>query len=459
MSFIAWFSLFFIAFAIIYYLIGEYAGREAHTETDYFLAGRKLGFWSMTGTLLATQVGAGLLIGSAREAYLNGLPGLFYGLSIAVGFSVLGLGIAGALRSLSVRTTAEIFERYFGSPFLKKLASLLSIISLGGIFVSQIIASRDLLHGLGLSQEYLFLGFWLLLIVYTMSGGLPAVVATDLLQIVLILGVFFSAFCALWWQGALTSQAWQGLTYAVVPIDHNPWHWFAYMGMPLLYSLIEQDLAQRFFAARSAAVATASVWAAGLAMVFITFVPALMGVQARLSGLVVGPHESPLTAFVALHMGPIFQALVMCALIAAIASTADSLLCAISSNVIQDFLPNTVAGALRMRIARVTTGLLGACGLVCSYYASDVLGVMIESYALLVSSILVSVFCCLWGAPRSREAAMVSVFAGCCVYGAVWLDVVRVAIPGSLLALGASGIGYLVGLGFSRVRACIVQRC
>ena len=452
MNIVAWFSLFFSLFTALYYFVGMRAGRQTRTENDYFLAGRNLGFWSLTGTLLATQIGAGVILGTVDDAYAYGLPGLFYGLGIAIGFAVLGMGIAGMLRALNVSTTAEIFEKYFASPALKKWASLLSIMSLGGIFVAQVIASRKLMAGLGVENELLFLGFWAVLIGYTMYGGLPAVVATDLLQVTCIILVFVCLFIALWWQGALSINSFASLwsTHAM-PAGGSFQLFFSYVGMPLLFSVVEQDLAQRFFSARSSLLATAASWASGFCIVLFALIPAIIGVQARLAGVIAVGGQSPLLLFIAPYVGPIGQALVMCALVAAIASTADSLLCAISSNVVQDFMPTARAVGGRMRNAEITTAVVGVAGVVGSYYASNILGVMIQSYELLVSSILVPVLMCIAGVRLRRTAALSAVCAGGAVYALSLMGVCGTFLPGSFLALVASLMAYGFGLLISLV--------
>ncbi len=446
MSIVFWFSTFFVLFAVLYYFAGMHAGKQTHTENDYFLAGRNLGFWPLTGTLLATHIGAGLIVGGADHAYLYGMPGLFYGMGLAAGFVLLGLGIAAALRSLNVGTTAEIFEKYFHSPGLKKCASFLSILSLTGIFICQVIASRKLLVGLGIESDLLFLGFWAVLVGYTMYGGLPAVIATDLLQISLILAVFLGLFGYLVWAGVLNGATVSALCCSTSMPDGGFSYWFSYLGIPVLFSFAEQDLAQRFFAARSSAIATAASWASASGLLLFAAIPALIGVQARLSGLVVAEGQSPLLMLVAQHVGPAGQALVMCALVAAIASTADSLLCAVSSNIVQDFVPQSRGSLFRMWCAEIATLVVGLTGIVGSYCATNILGVMTQSYELLVSGVLIPILVCIVGGRLSRIAALCSVITGFCVYSFIWSGVVTIALPGSFVALVASAAAYVVGL-------------
>jgi SSS family solute:Na+ symporter len=455
MTVVYWFSVFFVLFSVLYYWIGLTVGKNTLTENDYFLAGRTIGLVPLAGTLLATQIGSGLTLGTADAAYRYGFAGLFYGFGCAAGFVVLGLGVAGALRSLNVGTTAEVFEKYFASPALKRIASLLSILSLTGIFIAQVVASRHLLSvGVGLENDWLFICFWVVLIAYTMYGGLPGVVATDLLQMTVIVSVFVGFISWCWWQGLISGEAVRGLGVVHAMPVRGFADWFGYLGMPLLFSLVEQDLAQRFFSAQSSKIASRAAWASAVGIVSFATIPAVIGVQARLSGLAVVSGQSPFIAFVSQHLGPLGQALIMCALVAAVASTADSLLCAISSNVVQDFVSPAYGSVMRMRSAELVTGIVGVVSLVSSYYCTNVLTVLIQSYELLVSGILVPVLMCVMRAPLGRLAAMWSVTIGLGVYAGLWFGFVSIAAPYSLVALGCSLVAYGAGIMVSRISNC-----
>lgn len=134
------FTTLLIGSSIFYFLVALFASRKTKTTTDYFLADRNLGLWTVTFTLIATQLGGGMLLGTSQEAYSIGIFGILYTLGMCLGFLILAFGLAGRLQSLNVATTAQLFETKYQSPALKKIASILSIITLFGIFVGQIVA-------------------------------------------------------------------------------------------------------------------------------------------------------------------------------------------------------------------------------------------------------------------------------------------------------------------------------
>ena len=181
------FLLIFSAFGIFYLILGLLVSRGIKTNEDYFLAGRKLGLFPLTFTLIATQIGGGMMLGTAAQSYKIGYFGIFYTLGICLGFLFLGLGLASRLRSFNIDTTAQLFEVKYGLVFLRKIASLLSIFTLFGILGAQVIALRSVLYSLDLNNEFVFIMFWLFIIVYTMVGGLKAVSITDTFQIIFLL--------------------------------------------------------------------------------------------------------------------------------------------------------------------------------------------------------------------------------------------------------------------------------
>ncbi|MGD1997897.1 MAG: sodium:solute symporter family protein [Candidatus Dependentiae bacterium] len=434
------FSSLFLLFAVIYWALGVYAARSVTTHDDYFLADRSLGFWSLTATLIATQLGGGVILGAAKHAYDFGIQGIFYSLGMCIGFLLLGMGIASRFREFHVTTMAELFEKQFDSVRLKKVASLLSIIALSGIFIGQVVASKSLLVGLGVHNEAVFISFWILLVGYTMYGGLPAVVITDIMQVLIILAVFVGLFASMWWQGSLLLPTGTQLGSLASGFDSS--YAMSFLVMPILFSLVEQDLAQRFFAARSKGVAMASALAASVLVLLFSFIPVSFGMQAAASSLEIPDGANPLISFLELHTSPFMYALVMCALVAAIASTADSLLCAISSNVVHDFVPVQADGTRSMIAARSLTAVVGIAGVVGAYYVVDILHMLTQSYEVLVCTTLVPVLVCLTPLPRIRAAATAAVIAGALSFCVVTVWGSWCGMPRPLICLLASVVAY-----------------
>ena len=56
--------------------VGIYKSRKIHTQTDFAVAGRKLTPWILVGTMLATWIGTGSILGNAGKTYETGMAAL-----------------------------------------------------------------------------------------------------------------------------------------------------------------------------------------------------------------------------------------------------------------------------------------------------------------------------------------------------------------------------------------------
>ncbi len=436
------FLIVFTVLLVIYMYLGFSVSADIQSADEYVLGGRKLGVLPLTGTLIATQLGGGMILGTAEAAYSVGFGGMLYSLGMCAGFLVLGLGVAGVMRNLEISTIAELFERQYNSPFLKKVASLLSIIVLGGLCMGQVVASKALLHGLGVTNPFFFFMFWAGVIWYTMYGGLMAVVYTDVLQVLLIVGVFGFYFMHTLLYGNNVSETFHVATK--VGSLFSVQEWTSFFAMPFLFSFIEQDLAQRFFAAKSARVAQISALLASAFLLLFAFVPVFIGVHARLNGIVLQPGENPLISYLQTIAGPWGYALILSALVAAIASTADSLLCAITSNVVQDFVPRRYSSSTRMLFAQIITALTGGIAVFSAFWMTDILSVLTQSYELLIVSTVVSLLMALASYNGKWYEAAISISFGILAF--IVLRIVPVPVmPREVIALLCSMGGYMVG--------------
>lgn len=435
----------FTALSILYFIIGVYASRSITTNTDYFLAGKKLNIFSVTFTLIATQLGGNLLLGIAQKSYVIGLYGIVYALGMSLGFLLLASGFAARLQQADVPTTAALFEKYYHSPLLKKIASFISILSLCGILVSIIVSSKTLLYGLGIDNELIFLLFWLFIIGYTMVGGLHAVVLTDIFQVIFIIISIGSIFL----------YSLYALPAPLIPLSDLLHSSFAPISfskvlptflMPALFSLIEQDLAQRFFAARSQKVALFSALFSGIFITVFGLIPVYFGMQAQLTGIALPANGNPFIAILeTVTSEPIFL-LALCGIMAAITSTADSLLCAISSNIAQDFDLSFTGIKNTLALSQGVTFLAGIASIIASYTVNEnIIDIAIGSYELSVCCLFVPSILCLFTKNVYKNGAFGAAlfgFTSFCIFRIYPITYSKEVIT-LLLSLCGYGIGSL----------------
>lgn len=435
----------FGSLSIMYLVIGLYASKKVSTNAEYFLAGRALGIPEVTFTLVATQLGGGMLLGTAREAYNIGFYGIYYTLGISIGFLVLGLGLAAKLQSLNVATTAQLFQTKYGSPTLKKIASLLSIASMCGILIAQVIGCKALLAGIGIENELLFLALWAFIIIYTMVGGLAAVVLTDIAQVTYILCAFSAIFIYCLFQepfSFFTSLSSLQTQFSIESI--NMGKLLPYVMVTALFSFIEQDLAQRFFAARSPRVAAISAFLSSACILIFSCIPLYFGMKLRLLNTILPVGADPLLPSIELLTNTTMLAFAICGIFAAITSTADSLLCAISSNLAQDFEFSQFGLKKGVHLSKGITLMTGLVTVGASYLVTpNIIDILISSYELSVSCLCVSLLFAYFGSNLKKQAAIYSICAG--FFGFFFFRWFPIYIPKEFAALALSFVAYLIG--------------
>lgn len=447
----------FTVFALSLFAIGSWASRAIKTRSDFFLAGRDLGLASVTFTLIAIQLGGTMILGAAEWAYRYGLYGVLYACGMSLGFLLLASGVAARLRACMVTTTAELFEKRYQAPSLRLFAAFISIVSLLGILVAIVVSSRSLLHGLGITHESIFIVFWLIIISYIMLGGLHAVVLTDIAQVIFIVLCITGLIAYSLWalpQGFVSLSALIGSQQS---FDASPLSSSALLAtflMPALFSLIEQDLAQPLFAARSQMVALLGAFFAGIFMILFGSIPVYFGMQARLIGLELSSQANPFIAVAEYISSPLVFALVICSIIAAITSTATSLICAISANIVQDFLPTVGNEKNMVRLSKIVTLLVGCIAVYASYYVhKTIIEIAIASYELSVSVLLIPLLGALYSKKPSKYGAFTAALLGLISF--VVLNYYTLPIPKEIIILVVSTLGYGIGHYFS----CIWATC
>lgn len=430
-------SVIFLVLTIIAYLgVAAWASRGVSSKDGYLLGDRQFGVSSITLTLIATQVGAGMIFGTASESYSNGIMGISYVLGMVLGLIILGLGVGSRLRSLNISTAAELFETKYGSKNLRKFAALISILTMGGILAAQIVASRQLFATLFTISPVWLIGFWLAIIAYTTFGGLKAIIATDILQVVMIVVIFSAVLFYIIPLSEIPATLMSGTSNNQFVFSSD---FFAALIAPVLFSQIEQDLVQRCFASKTKRVATISALLAALFLLIFALVPVTLGLYAKTEGIVFNAGQSPLVLLFQAKLSTFGMTIVACALLAAICSTADSLLGAASTNLIADFLPKQ---KFSLSTARLLTMLLGVVALIVAFNFDDVIKIIIKSYEISIAALFVPTMVAIFTQKPSTRGAQFSIILGLIAF--LGLTILGV-FSATLWALGISAAAFLLG--------------
>uniref|UniRef100_A0A3P9HJM3 Solute carrier family 5 member 9 n=1 Tax=Oryzias latipes TaxID=8090 RepID=A0A3P9HJM3_ORYLA len=207
-----------IAVVVVYFIVvmvtGIWASVRANRTTvgGYFLAGRSMTWWPIGASLMSSNVGSGLFIGLAGTGAAGGIAVGGFEWNAAWVLVALGWIFIPVYISAGVVTMPEYLAKRFGGRRIRIYMSVLSLLLY--IFTK---ISTDMFSGALFIQVsfgwnlYLSTGVLLLVTaVYSVAGGLAAVIYTDALQTVIMVGgaftLMFIAFSKVGWYEGLVAQ-------------------------------------------------------------------------------------------------------------------------------------------------------------------------------------------------------------------------------------------------------------
>lgn len=274
-----------VTFIVVVYLlvmlfIGWYSSKKITSNTDFMVAGRRLGPLLMAGTLAATEIGGGSSLGVVQ----NGMSG--YGLSaawyiITMGFAFVILTfLAPRFRAAAVKTVPEYFRRRYGKS-AGLITAVIMVLPLVGLTAGQFIASSVVLSTmLSISYKAAVVIVAVVVTVYSVMGGLWSVTLTDFVQVFLIIiGMMVAIPFAVRLAGG-----WSNITANVPPETFSMLSGYSATGVLSLTVMyvatftVGQEAVSRYYAARDGKAARqGSVLAAAINFIY-AFVPAVLGV-------------------------------------------------------------------------------------------------------------------------------------------------------------------------------------
>lgn len=416
--------------------VGVYFFKKNKNVEDYYVGGRSLGSWHIGLSVVATDVGGGFSIGLGGLGFTIGLAGswmLFTGL---VGAWLSAVVMIPIISKLSVKHKFFTFPQIFDHFYTKKVALIAGIISaIGyiGFTSSQLLAGAKLASAtfveIDLLTALIIMG--VIAVVYTGIGGLKAVIYTDTIQwLVLMSGLIFIGIPISYYAIGGVEAIKATLGHEFLSLTNVTWQQLVNWGVTIIpIWFVGMTLYQRIYAAKSEKQAKKAWFIAGL---FEWPTMAFMGVTLGMFSRVAfenGMFEElgyPVGASLDAEMGlPILlnsvlpaglMGLMLSAYFSAILSTADSCLMAASGNVQTDILSKLFRfkqdAKSQLKASQIITLAIGVLSLLLASYMTNVLELMLYSYAFMVSGLFVPVLAALYGKRPNSLAAILSMIIG-----------------------------------------------
>jgi SSS family transporter len=406
------------AYILAQLAIGVVVSQRIRTETDYLVGGRSFGPVLATFSVFATWFGAETCIGAAGAVYESGLAG---GSADPFGYAlcviVTGLVFAVPLWRLRLTTLADLFRLRFDTS-VERLAVLLMVPTSLLWAAAQIRAFGQVLSSAsGFEIEVMIMFATVVVIAYTMFGGLLADAWTDVFQgIVLTIGLLVLVWRLFAVEGTdvlseLAPDAFNPLGAEPRPFLEIVEEW----AVPVIGSMVAAEMVARILASRSAAVARNATVVGGVAYLVIGLMPVAMGLvgAAVMPGLT--EPEQILPALAESYLPTVLYVIFAGGLVSAILSTVDSALLTasalVSHNIVVQIRPGLTETA-KVRLARVGVATFGLVAYVMALRADRVYSLVEEASSFGSAGIVTVVAFGLFTKLGGRGSALAALIAG-----------------------------------------------
>jgi len=460
-----------ITFIVLYLLasigIGLYAATRVKNTSDYALAGRSLPLAVVVATTFATWFGSETVLGVSAQFVKEGLGGVVedpFGAGMCL--VLVGLFFAYKLYQKNLLTIGDYYRLRFGRT-IEVLCSLIIICSYLGWVGAQITALGlvfNLLTQGAMSVTAGMLLGTLVVLIYTLYGGMWSVAMTDFVQmIVIVAGLALIA----WYAADLAGGAGRVIEFAASEgkfrffpenASAREWLFFIAAGITMMLgSIPQQDVFQRVMSSKNASVARRGPIIGGIFYILFAFVPMFVVTAAVLimpdtaAALLADDPQKLLPTLVMERMPLALQIAFFGALLSAIMSTASATLLAPSTafveNILRNVYPN-LSDAATLKAMRLSVLVFTLCVLAyaITMQGSSIYEMVSGAYQVPLVGALVPLAAGLYWKRATTQGALAAVFMGL----GVWLLVICVPgwselFPQQLAGLLAAAVGMAAG--------------
>ena len=426
------------------------AHKKVKTADDMVTGGHRIPFIILVGSLLATWCGGGGITGNASIIY-NGGPWVG-----AITFAAPPIGIillyfiAGKVRKSNKVTVPEIMGARYGQS-ASIISAVCVMLAYVGVLATQLKAAADILvllcssSGVEISRGLALVICTTIIVVITVGGGLVSVAYSDAISALIMIGGFFIAIPILISvanaQGAVLPPEKTTLTGGM-----SGWELLGYFLPSLALMLGDQNMLQRFASAKNSTEAKKSNVGMfiGEILVIVSII-AVVTQAARLYPTLDTPSNVIFQVSVD-YLPMAFGALIMCACMAFIVTTADSYLLSSATNLTNDiyvkYIRKDATDKQKMLVLRGTIVVFSVIAVALTLYFPTVLSLQMTAYPLYGAAITPAILFALFSKKVTPAAGIAGILVGG-LATIVWtlmgtpygIQCAIVAVPASVIAI------------------------
>lgn len=375
----------FFAYVVALMVIGGVVSYRQRNSNDLFLGGRSMGWGNVGFSIFGTNIGPNFLIASCGAGYTSGLVTANYEWMAWIFLFLLGMVFLPFYLSTKISTMPEFLNLRFGP-------NCYSFMSFYALFGTVVLWISGTLYGGGslLSQLLgwdIITSIWALAIlatVFTVAGGLAAVMVTDSFQSVLmIIGAGTLSVIAFSHIGDI--DALRNLQVGTSPPEHTwklfhdgesatPWYAFV-LGYPVIglwFWCSDQTIVQRTLGARDLKQSQGGTLFCAFLKILPPFIFILPGIFAAF--LMPGIKDDKLVFLnmVNTYLAPGLKGLIIAVLVAAVISTLNSGLNSFSTiytlDIHQRWFTKNKSEHHSKRVGQITTLIAGVLSVAIALY-------------------------------------------------------------------------------------------
>ena len=362
-----------LSYLIATLLFGAWVGRGQKNIGDYFLGAKRISWWVICGSIVATETSTLTFIGVPALSYAGALTFLQIGFGYILGRVLISIFLIPAYFKREIQTAYELLTSRFGQRAHSFSAALFQITRALADGVRLFATALVLSVIADLSDLWGVIIIGVIPVIYTLYGGMRSVVWNDVVQLmVYLLGALGAVYILLeaipgGWSTVVTQA--QGLgkfqVFDFTTGFTTPYTFWACLlgGAALTFAThgTDQMMVQRYLACGNQRDSQVALIVSGL-VVFLQFglfllIGTLLSVFYQ--GREFSPTDSVVPIFMLEQMPSGLRGLVFAAIFAAAMSTLSSSLNSLASSSINDFYKNYLVKEARdshyLRASRVFT--------------------------------------------------------------------------------------------------------
>ncbi|MBK8947112.1 MAG: sodium:solute symporter family protein [Ignavibacteriae bacterium] len=376
------------------FYIGSIFYKWVGDSDDFYLAGRQLTPFILAAVLAATNVNLYSFVGQAGIAYKEGISIIWQTWTGNMAMVISGLFIIPIFRRLRIRTIPEFLEMRYSKGvrtfvafiWIFRLSFWLGVVLYTAVIAAQTITGYESFTGW-------ILIFSVVVILYTMLGGMWSVALTDVIQFILMLAgalILLPIVMSLvgWWPGLVEKLPQGSLTFVQQEGTYNWKFILAIFLLGIQWASVDQGLLQRAFGAESTRSVAKGLVLAGIVTTPFALLWNLPGLAARVLYPALQNPDSAVPILIANHIPNIVLGVIVVGLLSSQLSTISGNLNGVATIFTSDIYANILKRNATEKdflfVARVVTIITGIAMMLFTYWV-PMLGGAVNAYLTIIA--------------------------------------------------------------------------